>query len=308
MKLVKSNDFNVVTSFLTSNFSSPTHWPDWNLIVSQHYNTKFFYFLAYEEDQLVGICPIHEEKKKVLTARNSGQHYFIPFGGWIFSEKNSFDFGLFKNTLTLKYALNTLPILEDFNVTYKGESSYRETLVTSLDKPIDDVWTQDVHSKRRNMVRKKSGITIRVDNDVDLFYEHYKSANERYNIGVQPKAFFIDLFQNVKNFKIEVLSAYNEEDECVGMTVLVMDKNYAFYWLGIQIPSRNLGQGDLLQWEAIKRAHENGCKYYDLCHIDEIKLPAIFKFKKGFSNQRMKIATYNQKSYAHKVINKLEKL
>jgi len=84
-----SNDFQIIEDFLNGNFSSPTHWPDWNVIVSKYYHTDFFYFAAYDKKNLIGICPAHRVRIGRLFIINSGQFHFIPNGGWIF--KNDFN-------------------------------------------------------------------------------------------------------------------------------------------------------------------------------------------------------------------------
>lgn len=308
MEFKKSKDYNKATLFLERNFSSPTHWPDWNLVVSSHYNTDFYYYMAYQDEELIGIFPIHEKKNKVVFEKNSGQYYYIPNGGWIFSKKKAFNFKSFKSNYNTKVSINTLPSIDSFNANYENCSELKQTLVISLNQSIEDIWMNEINSKRRNMIRKaeKANVIIKsLDiNQIDLFYEHYKVANFKNGIFIQSREFFLDLLKNAKNIKVEILLASIYE-EAIGLTVIIYDKNYALYWLGVTIPSENFGQGDLLQWEAIKRAKNYGCKYYDLCYIDEKKLPNIFKFKKGFSTTKVSVSSYTKTTFFFKVINRL---
>ena len=92
MDIVKEKNFEVIIEFLKTNFSSPTHWPDWNLVVSEFFNTEFFYLCAYEEDELIGICPMHKYKKGIYTYYRSGQFMYIPFGGWLLSRPNKINY------------------------------------------------------------------------------------------------------------------------------------------------------------------------------------------------------------------------
>ena len=87
MIIKKLTDFNLVEQFLTNTFSSPTHWPEWNILISELYKTKFYYLGAFENGKLIGICPIHEEIKGILKNLYSGQFHYIPNGGWIFNKK-----------------------------------------------------------------------------------------------------------------------------------------------------------------------------------------------------------------------------
>ncbi len=45
MKITKETNYELAVDFLRSNFSSPTHWPDWNLVVSRHFKTTFFIYV-----------------------------------------------------------------------------------------------------------------------------------------------------------------------------------------------------------------------------------------------------------------------
>ena len=61
---IYEKDFDVIDDFLIKNFSSPTHWKEWNLIARKYFNTEFFYFAYFEGDSLIGICPVHKKKRR----------------------------------------------------------------------------------------------------------------------------------------------------------------------------------------------------------------------------------------------------
>ncbi len=315
MRIIRilNSQFDIINTFLSSNFSSPTHWPDWNLVVSKHYNTDFFYFVAYDKDEVIGICPAHKTKKGKLSLIFSGQFRFIPNGGWIF--KSGFE------NINISLPLNSneafqsfgLPFISEFmNSFYEKENSKTAlTLIIDLDKDIEQIWNVEVHSKRRNMIRKaeKLGIQIRElkESELNEFYKVYTSANIRYGLDSLSKEFFADIFYKSKNIKFKVLLS-EEDDKIQNIVVIAYDKNYATYWLGFSNDNiKNNGQGDLLQWEAIKFAKQQGCKYYDLCYIEKEKLPHIYKFKKGFAKNEFKIPIINQKPLSYKIINKVTK-
>jgi lipid II:glycine glycyltransferase (peptidoglycan interpeptide bridge formation enzyme) len=94
-----------------------------------------------------------------------------------------------------------------------------------------------------------------------------------------------------------------------GALGLIFDKNYALYWIGASNESAgNLGQGELLQWEAIKLVKTFGCKYYDLCYIEKERLPHIYEFKKGFSRNEIEIPYFNRTTLVFKALNKIDNL
>jgi len=313
MKIKKlfDNKFYLAEEFLQKNFSSPTHWPDWNKVVSKYYQTDFFYFAGYENNDIVGICPVHKVKGKYVSNLFSGQFHYIPNGGWIL--KN----GSYSNNLKLplnpneSFHCNALPSIEQFGFAYNNVKSNALTLIINLNKEDDHIYNNDIHSKRRNMIRKalKSNVEIvkMKKEELPVFYDLYTKANKRYNLTSYPYELFKELVYESRNIFFEIMFA-KMQGEIHKVIVNAYDKDYAFYWLGFgaeNIP--NSGQGDLLQWEAIKLMKSKGCKIYDLCYIEKERLPHIYKFKKGFSKCEVKIPIVNQKPLSYKVINKITK-
>lgn len=118
MKIRKEFDFSIICDFLKENFSSPTHWPDWNLVVSKFYNTSFFYYTAYKKNNLIGICPVHEHGNGLLKTLHSGQFHLIPNGGWIFNKNTKINESFFSLKSTQMFQSFSLPIIENFKASY----------------------------------------------------------------------------------------------------------------------------------------------------------------------------------------------
>jgi lipid II:glycine glycyltransferase (peptidoglycan interpeptide bridge formation enzyme) len=75
-----------------------------------------------------------------------------------------------------------------------------------------------------------------------------------------------------------------KDGEPLAGVVLLRNRYFCHYWLGAGKKSaENLGQGEILQWEAIKWAKQMGCQYYDMCVVESERLPNIARFKMGFS-------------------------
>jgi len=303
-------DFSIAEAFLNNNFSSPTHWPEWNILISKYYNTKFFYFIAYKKNELIGICPVHKTDNGTLKTLHSGQFHFIPNGGWIFSEETEVTEQFYPIPATQMFQGFSLPLIDQFNATYNFKNLKKfQTLIIDLDKDLDNIWKEDLNSKRRNMIRKaeKSGVEVVSYNksNLQLFYKYYEQANKRNNLQIQPFNFFRELFTANKNIDFDILAAY-QNGNILNFVVTVSDKNYSFYWLGItNNHAPNLGQGALLQWEAIQRSKKHGCRYYDLCYIEKEKLPHIYKFKKDFSKTEVPIIFHAKKTIVYTVLNKI---
>jgi hypothetical protein len=309
IKKIENKDFNIIINYLCRNFSSPTHWPEWNLLIRKYYNTNFYYFGLVDKFDLIGILPIHEVKSGNKKMLKSGQFHYIPNGGWLLKSERSMDLSDIPIPFNASIECFALPELKEFGVSYSKFNRLFSTLIIDLNKSEEEIWKNCVHSKRRNMIRKalKTGIIIQNDkNDLNNFYSLYSEANQQNGLDCLPYDYFNELVE-IHNLNFKPLVAYYEEKP-IATLGLIHDKNYAIYWIGATSRnSINLGQGELLQWEAIKIAKALGCIYYDLCYIEKDRFPYIYEFKKDFSTNEVKVPFITNKNLILKIINKIKK-
>jgi len=314
LKEIHPNEFNLVDEFLLNNFSSPTHRKEWNLVVSKYFNTEFFYFACFRDKKIFGICPVHRIKKKITNYLISGpKQYLIPYGGWIFRAKAEVNPDLFELKKNETVEVFSLPMLDEFNAEYKDLNVLKnyETAIIDLERSEDDIWNS-LNQKRRNMVRKAVKNNVQIyfltEDKLPEFYDFYLKANQQYNLESLPFGYFEDLMRNKGNINIDFITAKNGEN-VFGFNVILSDKNYSVYWLGIRLKeSENNGSFDLLQWESIKKSKERNCKYYDLCYVEKERLPNIYKFKTDFSDSIYPVLNFNKKSIVYSLINKVQKI
>lgn len=303
------NDFDIINDFLSKNFSSPTHWPEWNLVVEKFFNTNFYYLCAFYEDELIGICPVHEVNYYLLKNLYSGQYHYIPYGGWILSEKfKNFEIKHFKVKNFSFLQAFCLPEVPEFKFSLSFKKNYFKTLIIDLNKDLNTIWNNCIDSKRRNMIRKaeKNNLKINILKNYlsEDWYNLYYETSKLNNLKILPQDFFKDLFSYAQNISFLIINAeYN--NEIISNAIIVYDKFYAIYWLGNNSKKYNLGQSELIQWNAIKQTKYFGCKYYDLCFIEKERLPKIYEFKKGFSKWEVEIPLLISKGIKYKFLNKL---
>ncbi len=128
----------------------------------------------------------------------------------------------------------------------------------------------------------------------------------RNKLNALSSEFFSELLQNSRNISFEIISAI-KDGRCTANVVIAFDKDYSIYWLGNNAENApTYGQGELLQWEVIKRMKGRGCTYYDLCYIEKERLPHIYKFKSGFCKNEISIPCVTTKSLSFKIANKLK--
>lgn len=309
MKIIKSKDYQIVEDFLNRNFSAPTHWPDWNLVVSKHYKTEFFYYIAIEKHEIVGICPVHKTKKGILSYYHSGQFHYIPYGGWLLSNNKSLNKKFFSDPLGsfISFCLPAISTPFHWKSNKNKKSFY--TLIIDLKNELDDIWKNSIDSKRRNMIRKaeKSDIFVSITNNyTEDFYNIYLESCNRNSLNPLTQNFFKELFDS-KNIKFKTYTALKNK-EVLANIVIAYDKDYAIYWLGNNANNTpNLGQGELIQWTAIQDMKNNNCLYYDLCYIEKERLPNIYKFKKGFTSWEVDVPFKTHKPLTFKVFNRIQK-
>lgn len=76
------------------------------------------------------------------------------------------------------------------------------------------------------------------------------------------------------------------ENEAIAANIVAFFGDTATYVHGASAnENRNVMAPFLLQWHAIQRARQLGCRYYDFYGIDEKKWPGVTRFKRGFNGE-----------------------
>lgn len=316
MKVVRlySDDFSKVDEFLTVNNSSPTHWQEWNTVVSKIYGTDFFYFVCLENEKIIGICPVHKKKFKMTNRILSGpRQYYLPFGGWIFSEKTNIDFSSIELESNESLEVFSLPLIDEFNVQYSGGKILKkfETSIVKLNENEDNIFNGFTPQRRyriRKAIRNDIEILSIDEFGFDDYYKFYNSTNKRYGLEEVSKDYFNEMMKESKKINLDFFIA-RKDSNILGAVVLVSDKFYSLYWLGTRVEKApNTGYFDLLHWEMIKKAKSRGCKYYDLCYLEKENLPNIYRFKAGFLGEETPVLNISKKTISYKVLNKIQKI
>ena len=187
-----------------------------------------------------------------------------------------------------------------------------ETAIIDLKNDEGFIWGKMIHATKRNKIRKalKSGIKIE-NKGVEGFkyiYPIISQQHEKLGYRFLPENFYKRIIESnyPKNKAAILLAELN--DRIISGVVLVGNKNIMHYWKGTSHPNiPNSGQGELLQWEAIKWAKNIGSRYYDLCVVDKDKLPSIYEFKTGFSRDFVPFYSFVKKSIYYRTVNRIQK-
>ena len=176
-----------------------------------------------------------------------------------------------------------------------------QTLVIDLQADEEQILAR-MHQKTRYNIRlaTKKGVSARTWDDLDAFGRMMEDTAERDQFGVHVPAYYrmaYDLFQ--AEGACELFVAEYESQPLAAIMVFARGAR-AWYLYGASTNMhRNRMPTYLLQWQAIRWAHQRGCTQYDLWGVPEEDyetleanfqqrrdgLWGVYRFKRGFSGE-----------------------
>lgn len=166
----------------------------------------------------------------------------------------------------------TLPIpavLREF-----GRAPYdlipRDTLYVDIDRDEADILMAmkpkgryNIGLARRHNVLVSSFSEFNFD-AANAFYEAVHQASVRDGFALEPKSFFDNMIAHLCEKKLGTLFIAKHDDDLLGALLLTHYATRATYlYGGVTNTKRHLMAGYALQWAAMRRAREVGCKDYD---------------------------------------------
>jgi hypothetical protein len=286
------------------------HEVDFNKIVEKTFNTELYY-LVDNPKNISCLSPVHFENKKFgLKRYHLKPLYDVPYAGFI-GKDIIFNF----DKISIGNFDSIVYVGFPFSKTFDGnidKCRIGKTCMVDLSIDEDSIFKNTIHSKRRNMIRKaiKSGIVVKKYTTIeglDLYWPILKQLHDKlgfYRLTYEYYKQIVDIYG--KKQQISIFIAYKDEIPISGIFV-IGNKNYMHYYKGATlVGTKNEGQGELLQWEAIKWAKSVGTKYYDLCNLNEESLPEIYRFKTGISNEIFQYPIYSKNSLGYRIVNKIK--
>lgn len=179
----------------------------------------------------------------------------------------------------------------------------RRTIMVSLEGSESEILDRMKQKTRYNInLAKKKEVVVRPSADIYEFHHMAVFTAERDMFGVHNHAYyqnFYDLFTATGN--CELLSAYYQKKVLASLFVIKAgDTAYYLYGASYNI-ERNRMPTYLLQWEAMRWAKEQGCRFYDLWGIPDYaeedlekkftekdahdELWGVYRFKRGFGGE-----------------------
>lgn len=173
-------------------------------------------------------------------------------------------------------------------------------ILIDLTKPVDTLW-KEVHSKRRNEIRKadKTGIKVEEVLGENSFIEAYKILKEVYSNAGLPLIDFDTLkkvFENFEDQKYFRMFAAKFEDEIVGIMLVLCYKDKVYDWFaGSYRKYYNKCPNDALPWYLFKFVKEEGFKIFDFGGAGKPNVPyGVRDYKKKFGGELVNFGRYQK--------------
>ena len=147
-------------------------------------------------------------------------------------------------------------------------------------------------AQKKGVVIKKAGLE-----SIDTFYNLLVTTTERDGFRPNSREYYHRFVKDVPG--TDFLLAVHEND-IIAAGIFTYTKNQALYYYGASSNTkRNLMATYLLQWEAIKKGKQNGCRYYDFMGIADPDNPGdplsgVTDFKLKFGGKTVRFS----RSYA----------
>jgi lipid II:glycine glycyltransferase (peptidoglycan interpeptide bridge formation enzyme) len=131
--------------------------------------------------------------------------------------------------------------------------------------------------------------------ELDPWYRLYGQTAKRNNIVVHDKRYFQSMLEarralSDRRISLHLLFAEADGDFLAGMFMAISARQAVYLYGASSAEKRNKMGTYALQWEAIRRAKQQGCRYYDMFGVAPSAEPShpmhgLYRFKTGFGGE-----------------------
>ena len=271
---------------LTSPHSTIYHTFAWLKIAEKQSQTRLYPLMVYNEKEFVAIYPFFIKIYGVIKmgfspAPNTNILYlgpaFLGYDQLKQNKKEALYFNVLKavdaflyHELKCKYVkVRTSPGLLDYRPFYwqgytvKPHFTYRIRLTEGT----EHVWEQFDRKLRVDINKAiREGVTITTGRKEDLDFFHNALVHTLIDHGLKPvnqEKYLSDCYDAFSPDYLKIFLAKYQGKTAGGLIVLKF-KDVAYQWIGVpKSDLRGISPNDLVQWEAIQWAFNNGCTYYE---------------------------------------------
>ncbi len=171
---------------------------------------------------------------------------------------------------------------------------FRNTVMIDLSPNLGDLLANMKQKARYNIrLAQRKGVSVRRGeaSDIDLLYRMYAETAARDDFVIRDASYYRTLWTVMFTAGMAEALIAEVQGEAVAALVLFHFGAKAWYMQGMSRPlHREKMPNHLLQWEAIQRAKELGCKVYDLWGAPDVfeeddPLWGVYRFKEGLGGR-----------------------
>lgn len=172
------------------------------------------------------------------------------------------------------------------------QPEYRQ--IIDISKPEEEILAQMKEKGRYNIrIAERNGVRVRESKNIDEFYEIFTETAKRDDFSIRPRKYFEKMLE-ILGANIELIYASFQGKIIAAEIVSYYDETASYLYGASSSEYRNVMAPYLLHWEAIKRAKEKGCKFYDLLAVspegdENHKFSGIGRFKRQFGGRTVHI-------------------
>lgn len=171
---------------------------------------------------------------------------------------------------------------------------FRNTVLMDLSQSEEQLLTKMKQKTRYNLrLAERKGVTIRSGTDADLamLYQMYAQTSVRDGFVIRDETYYHSLWKTFTQCEMAEPLIAEVEGQAVAALLLFFFGARAWYLFGMSTQEqRDKMPNHLLQWRAILRAKERGCRIYDLWgapdeFVETDPLWGVYRFKEGLGGE-----------------------
>jgi FemAB-related protein (PEP-CTERM system-associated) len=269
--------------------SSPTgtchHLSGWGKVLSEVFGFKSTSIMAVDNaDKITGLLPMFL-MRDVFGKKYLISNPFLNYAGVCAADRET------ENELVKK----AKDIARENNVSYleikhlAAEVDDLHTKNLKLNKDTDTIWKGSLKAKTRNQVRKaaRAGLTVDFGNKyLDDFYKVYSINLRDLGTPAHPKKLFSNILEELSDNAGIIVVKYQER-VIGGMFYLHYKNVFSDPWASSLKEFNKLCPNNMLYWEAIKYACENGFEYFDFGR--STRDSGTFMYKKQWGAEQVQL-------------------
>lgn len=298
-RVIEENEYNLWDDFVLSSPQGSIFTSiDWLQASSEYCNRPLKLFGCFDEDVLIGGCPIYIHGANIILNKASSNAFMSPYGGILLPYNNSSKVRDIEsknnkiiNTMIGEIVKSNYDIIQITNspslidVRPLSWNNWKTQILYTYLLPLRSELPTSISKKARNTIRKAENSNINVQKKVDLerywrlTLDTYNKQNKKPPFSKQYLSKMIDMI--IKNNTGEMWIAESESGETVSAEIIAWDNKKAHRWLAASNYNlRDTGATSLLLFEIFQDLQSRG---YPEINLMAGNTPQLSMFISGFN-------------------------